>query len=133
LALKLDLDRGVPFTTIVVTYLGRSVSVPNVLVDTGSVATVLSTGFAAHIGIVPKPDDVVRAMRGVGGIETVFERQVDGVAVGEAAVTGTVIQVAGMDYGIPMNAILGMDVLRRIGAIIDLGELELRMQDPPSP
>ena len=38
LALKLELVRGVPFTAIEVTHLGRTVSVPNSLVDTGLIS-----------------------------------------------------------------------------------------------
>lgn len=84
--LKLELERGVPFTKITVTYRGQTVTVPRVIVDTGSVATVLSTAVAARVGIVPEAADTVRAMRGIGGVETVFEREIDALQVGERTV-----------------------------------------------
>jgi predicted aspartyl protease len=99
--------------------------VPEVLIDTGSARTILAADVVAEIGITPAPDDVLFAIRGVGGSEVVFSRVVDAVQVGERQLRSFEIEVGGMDYGFGIVGILGMDFLRQAGAVMDLAELTL--------
>ena len=116
----------IPMTVV---YQGREIQVPDVVVDTGSATTMLSTDTVAHIGIAPEPQDILHVVRGVGGAEVVFSRRVDRLQVGPRAVEDFEIEVGGIDDAFDIKGILGMDFLLRTGAIINLGTL--RLDFPP--
>jgi predicted aspartyl protease len=122
---QLALRDNLPFTTVAVAYNGLKIEVTDVLVDTGSATTVLAAEIVASIGIVPEPADILFTIRGVGGTEVVFVRRVESLAVGDKLVYGLEIEIGGMDYGFPINGILGMDFLVQAGTIIDLRSMQL--------
>lgn len=122
---KLALQNDLPFITISIAYQGAELKIPHVLIDTGSATTILATDIVSPIGIVPLPEDILHTIRGVGGIEVVFERTLDYLQLGECHLSNFSVDVGGMDYGFDINGILGMDVLTRAGAIINLSEMEI--------
>ena len=77
------------------------------------------------MGLKLEPADVIHRIRGVGGAEFVFTKRVDRLAIGELEADDFEIEVGAMQYGFDINGIIGMDFLRRVGAIIDLARLEI--------
>jgi hypothetical protein len=67
----------------------------------------------------------VRRILGVGGAEFVYTKKVDKLHVGDLIVEDFTIELGAMDYGFEMDGILGLDFLRSVRAIIDLGALTL--------
>lgn len=128
--MKLALRHDLPFTSANLAYRGRSLEIPHVLIDTGSASSVFATDAVSELGITPSPDDRLRFLRGVGGTESVFTRDIDRLGVGDTTVHGFRIEVGGMDYGFEINGILGMNFLLRTGAVIDLGVPELSFPEP---
>jgi predicted aspartyl protease len=124
--MQLTLRDNLPFTTIKITNQGRQIEVSDVLVDTGSAGTVFDADIVARVGIIPEAQDVLHAIRGVGGTEVVFTRQVDSLQVGPQSIEQFEIEVGGLGYGIEIKGILGTDFLIRAGAIIDLHTLEIQ-------
>jgi len=123
--MQFELEDSLAFVTLTLAYQGARLVINKVLVDTGSEHTVLAGDVVAAINIAPQPTDLVHTISGVGGIETVFERQVDYLQVGDKKLTAFPIQVGGMDYGFEINGILGMDFLTQAGAVINLRELQI--------
>ena len=115
--------------SVTVVYQGREVEVPDIVVDTGSASTMLSTDVVAQIGIAPELHDVLHVVRGVGGTEVVFSRRVDRLQVGPRAVEQFEIEVGGIDDAFDINGILGLDFLLCTGAIINLGTLQLGFKE----
>lgn len=62
----------------------------------------------------------------MGGVEFVFTKRLDGIAVGELEAPDFEVEVGALDYGFAVDGILGLDFLLRAEAVIDLGALELR-------
>ena len=120
---------NLPLTTVRVGYRGAAIEVSNVLVDTGSGATVISADVTSKIGILPSEKDVLYSIRGVGGSEVVFARKVDYLEVGERRIPDFEIEVGGMEYGFEINGILGMDFLMKAGAIINLREMRIEFAE----
>jgi len=118
--MQLHLKYDLPCVTVSLRYEGHAVEIPDVVVDTGSGATLIAAEFAAQAGILPLPQDRLRNVQGIGGIEAVFIRQVDQILVGDHALDGFEIDVGNMDYGFAINGLLGMNFLLRSGAVIDL-------------
>jgi predicted aspartyl protease len=123
--MQLWLKDSLPYVTIMVAYQGKMVEVSDVLVDTGSASTILSADKLMDVGIKPSVDDILHTIRGIGGGEVVFLREVDFLKLGERSISDFEIEVGGMDYGFDINGILGMDFLIKTGAIINLRELRI--------
>lgn len=66
-----------PFVAVTLTAKNQQVTFERVLLDTGSAATLFKTDNLEQLGIIPQPDNRIRFMAGVGGIESVIEKQVD--------------------------------------------------------
>ena len=127
--MKLTLRDNLPFVSVKVTYQSQEIEISNVLLDTGSATTLLAADSLAHLGIVPEPDDILYTIRGVGGTEVVFSREVDAVQVDQKRLARFQLEIGGMDYGFEINGILGMDFLVLAGAIVNLNELRLEFVD----
>jgi predicted aspartyl protease len=124
--MKLQLRHNLPFTSVTLRYRDQTIDLKPVLIDTGSASTVFSADAVEAIGISPRPEDVLNKLRGIGGTEVVYARVVDQVSVDEAGLSDLEVEIGGMDYGFEIQGILGMDFLRRTGAVLDLHEMTLK-------
>lgn len=131
--MRLQLKYDLPCVTLRIGYQGAEIDIPDVVVDTGSGSTLIATEFAAQAGILPMPQDKLRNVHGVGGIEAVFIRQVEHLQVGDCALEGFEIDIGSMDYGFAINGLLGMNFLLRSGAIIDLRAQTIDFVNPDTP
>ncbi|MCU0753892.1 MAG: retropepsin-like domain-containing protein [Xanthomonadales bacterium] len=123
--MKLQLRDRLIFAPVRLTYRGATVQINDMLVDTGSSSTLISIDSVAAMGIQPDPADTIRRIRGVGGVEYVFSRQVDVLRMGGHQACDIHVEFGDLDYGFRMDGILGLDVLMRMGAVLDLGNLRL--------
>ncbi len=71
------------------------------------------------IGIRQNAKDILHRIRGVGGKEFVFAKSIDRIALGDATVQYFEVEIGAMNYGFPIDGILGLDFLSKVGAIID--------------
>ena len=67
--MQLLLEDDLPFVTTQIVHRGVVLEIPRVLVDTGSVTTLLSADVVEQAGILPELGDHLRNIYGVGGIE----------------------------------------------------------------
>ena len=125
--MRIRLEHGLVYVEATLTFRGRKLHLPDIILDTGSASTVFAADRLLEIGVVPELVDAVRRIRGVGGTEFVFTKSLDRLVVGEIEVEGFEIEVGAMDYGFPADGILGLDYLLEAGALIDLRRLELRV------
>lgn len=124
--MKIYLREGLPFISVTLVYHGKKLVLKKVLIDTGSVGSVFSSDKVASIGVVAEPYDPIRQIRGVGGFEFVFVRQIDSLVMGDLEVKDFEVEIGVMDYGFEIEGIIGMDFLTREGIIIDLAQLEVK-------
>ena len=80
--MELERQGDLLFTTVKVVYRGATIEIDHVLIDTGSETTILGIDSLAPIHIKPSLDDELYTIRGVGGVEAVFARQLDFLQVG---------------------------------------------------
>jgi predicted aspartyl protease len=123
--MQLTLRDDLLLVPVTVAYRGRRIQIPDLVVDTGSATTMISTDAVARVGIVPEPQDTLHFVRGIGGTEVVFSRRVDRLQIGPRAVERFEIEVGGIGAAFDINGILGLDFLLQTGAILDLGSLQL--------
>lgn len=123
--MKIELWEGLPFVSASVFYGGHELTLEQVLLDTGSAGSILAADRLTEVGLSYSPNDEVHRIRGVGGVEFVFTKRVDRLAIGNLRAEGIVIEVGAMDYGFEIDGILGMDFLMNVGAIVDLDAMEI--------
>jgi predicted aspartyl protease len=123
--MKLNKIYSLPFAEAVFVHQGKEKFLSRVLIDTGAAATLLSVEAAIELGLGPQMSDTLRSMRGVGGVEFVYEKKIDMISLDDVQLTECIIQVGAMDYGFEMDAIIGMDILTSGKFILNLGNLEL--------
>ena len=128
--MKIRLAHGLAYVEAALTFRGKTLHLDSVILDTGSASTLFASDRLLELGIVPEPSDSLKRIRGIGGVEFVFTKQIDRLAVGEIAILDFEIEVGAMDYGFPAHGILGLNFLLRAGVLIDLHRLELRSARP---
>ncbi|MDI3548254.1 MAG: hypothetical protein PWR10_1906 [Halanaerobiales bacterium] len=74
---KLKIIDNLPFVEIKVKYKEKEIILKNALIDTGSARSILKGELVEKIGIKPEPHDLLGSVRGVGGSEFVYIKQVD--------------------------------------------------------
>jgi hypothetical protein len=128
--MRIEVEDNLPFVSITVTYKQLSITLDNILLDTGSAGTILAIDQIDALELAPEPDDAILQVLGVGGSEYVFSKRVDALALGDIKVHDFAIEVGAMRYGIDLNGIVGLDFLLKTGAVIDLKRLEVyQIQD----
>lgn len=123
---KIIVSRRLPFVTVTLSANGQTLTLDQILVDTGSFASVFRTDDLAKLDVRPQGSDRLIEVFGIGGSEHVVQTQIDQLQVGDLSLRPAVIQMGRVDYGFNINGILGFDFLQRTGAAIDLKILELR-------
>lgn len=123
--MKIRLRDGLPYVVVSIKHHDQQLTLENVLLDTGSAGTIFPTDKVLAIGLRYEADDIVHRIRGVGGAEFVFTKEVNFLSVGELQVSDFEIEVSAMDYGFEIDGIVGMDFLTKVGAVVDLAKLEI--------
>ena len=122
---EIRLVGGLPFVQAELAYHGRRATLSNVLLDTGSGGSVFCADRLFDLGVRFERGDAVHRIRGVGGTEFVFSKQMDVLKLGELGVETFAIEIGAMEYGFEIDGILGMDFLLEIGAVLDLATRRL--------
>ena len=123
--MRLYYDYGLPFTEIELFNGDKRTKLSKVLIDTGSATTIISTEAAIGLGLGPQPDDKLNLVRGVGGVESVYEKNVESIILDTATLKNFKVDVGAMQYGFEINAIVGMDILEQAKAIVNFYEMTL--------
>lgn len=116
------------FTSIQISFRGRTKVLENIVVDTGAAETIISPDAVEGIGIFAELEDSVNSFYGVGGgLHNFFTKNAVKVKLGEIN-----LEAVKMDFGVidpqgHINGLLGLDLLMKLGAVIDLKRLSLTL------
>lgn len=110
-----------PFIEVLVNFRGRQMKLNNVLIDTGSAGTIFNVNRLEEIGVKPEANDVTRTIRGIGGLEFVYTKNIDQIVISEQIKTNNfLVELGSMDYGLDIDGIIGYDFMKEIELVIDL-------------
>lgn len=124
--MKIHLRDGLPLVSVALQYRQEQMALNDVLLDTGSASSVFSADRLLTIGLIYEPEDTVHRIRGVGGSEFVFSKQLDRLSLDDLVLKDCRVEIGAMEYGVQLDGILGMDFLAPVGAVIDLARMEVR-------
>jgi hypothetical protein len=105
--MRIRLEHGLAYVEVALTFRGRSLSLIDTILDTGSSSTIFSADRLLEIGVAPEASDTLHRLRGVGGTEYAFTKRLDLLAVGDMKAPDFEIEVGAMDCGFPADGILG--------------------------
>lgn len=126
--MNIKFQDGLLFTSIQLSFRGSSKIIENVVIDTGAAETIISPDVAEDIGIVAELSDNVNSFYGVGGsLHNFFSKEVDEICVGQVKLEKTKLDFGVIDPKGYINGLLGLDLLMKLGVIIDLKKLTLRI------
>lgn len=122
---NINLRDGLIYIDATLVHGNNSITIKNALVDTGSASTVISRDIAHDLGMKPEPIDIINSVQGVGGSESVIEKKIDAIRLDNVAATNFYIQVGAMNYGIELEAIIGLDLLTACRVMMNLDNYTL--------
>ena len=123
--MNLSLKYGFPFVRVTLIHKDQFLCFDNFLIDTGSASTIINIEIVIKLGLGPEPLDTIRQIRGVGGTEFVYEKNIERILLGSKKITNFKIQIGDMDYGFDIDGILGLDYLMEAKVILDLESMLL--------
>lgn len=124
--IHLNLRDGLIYIDATLTHGNNCVTIKNALVDTGSSSTVISRDIAHSLGLKPEPTDIINSVQGIGGSESVIEKKIDAIEIDKVAAGNFNIQVGAMNYGIEIDAIIGLDLLTTCRVVMNLDDYMLK-------
>lgn len=119
----IKLRDGLPFVEVELIHNERNIVLKNALVDTGSASTVIATDIAIGLDLGPGPEDELIRIRGVGGSEYVYEKNIQEIKLGLTTISNLSIDVGAMNYGFEIDAILGTNFLISAKLTIDMDKM----------
>lgn len=124
--MRIDLIDNLLQTSMTIYYKGRSLTIDNLVIDTGAAHSLLSSDIVSQIDIkFVNGDKLVRSF-GIGGDEYSFRKQVDRIQLGSL-----VLNDVSIDFGVfhedidHINGLIGLDILKSGDMIIDLKQMEM--------
>lgn len=128
--MRIDLIDNLLQTSMTIYYKGRSMTIDNLVIDTGAAHSLLSSDIASQIDIkFVNGDKLVRSF-GIGGDDYSFRKQVDRIQLGSL-----VLNDVSIDFGIfhedidHINGLIGLDILKSGDMIIDLKQMKMYPAD----
>lgn len=122
--MKIENRGGLLFTSVEVTYRGKTKIVENVVIDTGASQSLISQDSVSDIGIKVESEDEIVTSYGIGEKEHAFVKYVDKINVAGFSVTNFQLDISDFLYE-DINGLLGLDIMMEAGFIIDLKSLEM--------
>lgn len=120
--------KELPLVRCVVEHEDQSIEV-DALVDTGSAGTMLKTEIAENLGMHYMQAENVMAVYGIGGRETVYTHRLNRLIIHDHAAVDFYVEVGEMNYGLQIEAIIGVDVLSSVGAVLRMGPLVIEFEE----
>lgn len=129
--MRIRVEDGLAFVSATIRYNDQSIELDNMLLDTGSVGTMLAIDQIEALNLSAEPGDTIYRVVGIGGAEYVFSKNVDLLSVGHLQVSSFTVEFGAMRYGFTLDGIVGLDFLLETGAVIDLMQLDIHQGISP--
>ncbi|WP_018394644.1 retropepsin-like aspartic protease [Bacillus sp. 37MA] len=117
-------DEGLLLTSIEIEFNGKRKIIDRVVVDTGAAHSIIVIDEVSDIGIYFEPGDHLVNSIGIGGEEFCFSKKISFVKLANKEFHHVDIDFGNLD-GFPINGLVGLDLLKTGGFIIDLDDMKL--------
>lgn len=121
--IQLRIEHGLILCSLDIMIDKKGLFLENVLVDTGSATTLINSNHIELDG-----SETISKAYGVGGYETILKKKITCFEINGLTINDFRISLGEMDYGIELDCILGLDILHKLGACINLKSLKIHFE-----
>ncbi|MCP3775556.1 retropepsin-like domain-containing protein [Paenibacillus sp. MZ04-78.2] len=121
--MKIHYDGQLLTITLTLCYRGKTLQITDIIIDTGSSHTVFSPDVLEEIGVTYENGDPVYEAYGIGGTVPFYTKVMDYIQIDTLKVKQVEVDVGILPKS--HKGLLGMDILRTYGFIVDMDKLEL--------
>lgn len=123
---ELCYKNGLLYTSVVLYSAEKSVSIDDVIVDTGAFHTIILTDYLENLDFPLEDADELVKTSGYGGVQySSVRKTISKLAIGDICLENMKIDFGNIDPFERVNGLIGLDFLMGAGLIIDLVELKL--------
>ncbi|MEK0315698.1 retropepsin-like aspartic protease [Cohnella sp. 56] len=112
-------------SSITIKHHGKTIIIPEVVVDTGAAESILSIDAVEALFNDCEPEDQIRFMTGIGGREASVRRMIDQVKFHSFQMKDVRIDFGRIGEYSEINGLIGLDILIPGKFIIDLNRLRI--------
>lgn len=124
--MKMEYRDGLIFTEIKLNFRGKTKIIENVVIDTGAAETIISPDVVNDLDIYAELNDKVNSFYGVGGsLHNFFSKNVDILGMDTFELRDVKLDFGIIDPRGEINGLIGLDLLIKVGAIIDLKNMNI--------
>ena len=124
--MEVKYEGGLLFTSLHLSFRGNSKVIESIVIDTGAAESIISPDVVEDIGIFAEQEDSINSFYAAGGsLHNYFTKKVQEVTLGRVGLNDVPMDFGVIDPKGNINGLLGLDLLMKIGAIIDLKSLTI--------
>jgi predicted aspartyl protease len=128
--MEVEYKGGLLFTSIEISFKGNSKIIHNIVIDTGAAESIISPDVVEDIGIFAEQGDSINSFYAAGErLHNYFTKQVQEVLLGRIGLKDVYIDFGVIDPKGNINGLLGLDLLMKIGAVINLKRLSITIDN----
>lgn len=125
--MKIHYDGNLLTITLSVTYRGKTMQIADVIVDTGSSHTIFSPDVLEQIGVTYENGDPVYEAYGIGGTVPFYTKIMDEIIIDTLKIKQIEVDVGMLPKS--HKGLLGLDILKANGFVVDMDKLGLRLPE----
>lgn len=117
---------GLLYTSLKLSLQGKSIVINDVIVDTGSFHTIISTDYIDQMELeLTDEDELVKASGYGGTVSYSVRKKIDRIECDNIVLENVKIDFGEIDPNDRVNGLLGLDFLMNAGVVIDLVDLTI--------
>ncbi|OBZ12899.1 MULTISPECIES: retropepsin-like aspartic protease [Bacillales] len=121
--MKMNYDGQLLTAAITLCYRGKTLQVTDIIIDTGSTHTVFNPDTLEAIGVTYENGDPVYEAYGIGGTVPFYTKVMDYIQLDKLKAEKIEVDVGMLPKS--HKGLLGLDILKTHGFIVDMDKLEL--------
>jgi hypothetical protein len=102
----------------------QNLHLENVLIDTGSATTLINADYILLDG-----NEKIKNAQGIGGYERILVKNFEDLSLNDIMLKNISISIGDMDYGIDIDLLIGLDVLKVLNANINIKSMILELNN----
>lgn len=130
MSVEIQFKNGLLYTCIELMHEGKSITVNDVIIDTGAFHTILSPDFLEELQAGFTDDDVLIEAYGYGGASNyAVRKRIDTISCEDIMLNDFKIDFGEIDPDEKVNGLLGLDFFRKAEIVLDIAELHMYKKD----
>lgn len=123
---RLKIKDGLLYTSLKLSLQGKAIVINDVIIDTGSFHTILSTNYIDQMEMeLTDEDELVKASGYGGAVSYSIRKKIDRIECEDIVLENVKVDFGEIDPNDRINGLLGLDFLMNAGIIIDLVDLTM--------